>query len=60
MELILDVLSSEQREQYQHLVPRIISVAEYYRLESNIERIKESTEPIHPLKQKIKHTFYLK
>lgn len=40
----INVLSSEQREQYQHLVPQIISVPEYYQLELSIERIREIAE----------------
>ena len=35
----IDVLSSEQREEYQHLVPKVITVSEYFNIESITTKI---------------------
>ena len=40
----LSVLSLKKRQQYQYLVPRMISIHEYYQIESNVEMIKESPD----------------
>ena len=40
----INVLSPEKRQRYQHLLPIAISDQEYYQIEPNVERIKESPD----------------